>query len=235
MAIIVAPCVGATLVAVSRIMDARHHPFDVITGSLLGVVCAFLSYRQYFPPLSEPWKKGRAYPIRSWGSEPVAPYAPSESTANLRNPDDERLDVPGLAVTSGPTTTGPSAPTYTTGSNPYAGSNPYTASNPYADPHAANVYHHRSRGDDGNWSSSSEDDVADGYEMQHGYNRTQNPGLDGSLPRYAADTAYPGPQATTSGMGVGMGISHAVPRSMTTTPEHLHGGRTVTDVPARNM
>ena len=148
MAIIVTPCIGATLVAVSRIMDARHHPFDVITGSLLGVVCAFLSYRQYFPPLSEPWKKGRAYPIRSWGSEPVAPYAPSESTANLRNPDDERLDVPGLAVTSGPTTTGPSAPTYTTGSNPYAGSNPYTASNPYADPHAANVYHHRSRGDE---------------------------------------------------------------------------------------
>lgn len=219
MAIIVAPCVGATLVAVSRIMDARHHPFDVITGSLLGVVCAYLSYRQYFPPLSEPWKKGRAHPIRSWGAEPVAPYAPSESTAALRNPDDERIDAPGLAVTSGPAPIGPSAPTYASGSNPY------TTSNPYADPHAANMYH-RSRADDGNWSSSSEDDVADGYEMQHGYNRTQNPGLDGALPRYTTDTSYPGPQSA---------VSHGAPRSMTTTPEHLHGGRTMTDVPVRDV
>ena len=65
--IVTIPMIGAGLIAVSRIMDARHHPFDVISGSLLGILVAWVSYRQYFPPLSEWRAKGRAYPIRSWG------------------------------------------------------------------------------------------------------------------------------------------------------------------------
>lgn len=67
------PTLGAALIAISRIMDARHHPFDVISGSLLGMTMAYISYRQYFPPLSESWRKGRAYPIRSWASGPRKP------------------------------------------------------------------------------------------------------------------------------------------------------------------
>lgn len=71
--IVMVPSLGAALVAISRIEDARHHPFDVITGSLLGALCAYIAYRQYFPSLSESWKKGRAYPIRSWGTGPTGP------------------------------------------------------------------------------------------------------------------------------------------------------------------
>ncbi|KAF3483845.1 PAP2 domain-containing protein [Arthroderma uncinatum] len=71
--IVMVPTLSAGLVAVSRIMDARHHPFDVISGSLLGVGCGWVAYRQYFPSLAEPWKKGRAYPIRTWGSIPEPP------------------------------------------------------------------------------------------------------------------------------------------------------------------
>ena len=71
--VVLLPTLGAGLIAISRIMDARHHPFDVITGSLLGVLTAFCAYRQYFPPVSESWRKGRAYPIRSWATEPVGP------------------------------------------------------------------------------------------------------------------------------------------------------------------
>lgn len=67
------PTLGAALIAISRIMDARHHPFDVISGSSLGMTMAYISYRQYFPPLSESWRKGRAYPIRSWASSPRKP------------------------------------------------------------------------------------------------------------------------------------------------------------------
>ena len=52
-----------------------YFSFDVITGSLLGIVCAWLSYRQYFPPVSETWRKGRAYPIRTWGQETAPPPA----------------------------------------------------------------------------------------------------------------------------------------------------------------
>jgi diacylglycerol diphosphate phosphatase/phosphatidate phosphatase len=61
--IVLVPSLGAALIAGSRIMDARHHPFDVITGSLLGIFCAWTAYRQYFPTLSDYRAKGRAYPI----------------------------------------------------------------------------------------------------------------------------------------------------------------------------
>ena len=54
-------------------MDARHHPFDVISGSLLGMLVAWCAYRQYFPPVTESWHKGRAHPIRAWGTEPKVP------------------------------------------------------------------------------------------------------------------------------------------------------------------
>ncbi|KAL8857913.1 MAG: hypothetical protein Q9178_005532 [Gyalolechia marmorata] len=71
--IVMIPTLGAALIAISRIMDARHHPFDVISGSMLGMLVAWGAYRQYFPPVTETWRKGRAYPIRTWGTEPKRP------------------------------------------------------------------------------------------------------------------------------------------------------------------
>lgn len=71
--IVMIPTLGAALIAISRIMDARHHPFDVISGSLLGIVVAWGAYRQYFPPVTESWRKGRAYSIRTWATEPKRP------------------------------------------------------------------------------------------------------------------------------------------------------------------
>ncbi|KAI9841341.1 MAG: hypothetical protein M1837_000774 [Sclerophora amabilis] len=71
--IVLLPSLGASLIADSRIMDARHHPFDVITGGLIGIAVAWCAYRQYFPPLGETWRKGRAYPIRTWAREPKRP------------------------------------------------------------------------------------------------------------------------------------------------------------------
>ncbi|EXJ79188.1 hypothetical protein A1O3_08689 [Capronia epimyces CBS 606.96] len=66
--IVLIPTLAASCIAMSRIMDARHHPFDVLFGSALGILCAWGAYRQYFPPVSHVWEKGHAYPIRSWGS-----------------------------------------------------------------------------------------------------------------------------------------------------------------------
>lgn len=52
--IVITPLMAATLVAISRTMDYRHHATDVIAGSLLGLLIAYASYRLYYPPLSHP-------------------------------------------------------------------------------------------------------------------------------------------------------------------------------------
>lgn len=177
--VIMAPLLAATLVAVSRIMDARHHPFDVITGSMLGIVCGFVAYRQYFPPLTEPWRKGRAYPIRTWGTEPSGPetvrlkgFRQDSSTA-LRNPEEERMDPPDIPRSEHAR---PDTSTYIHASNPYP----------------SNVYNRRPHDldlDGGAWSSS-EDDLSSGYEMRHGHTMGQNPGPDHNAHQYDPSNAY---------------------------------------------
>jgi len=46
------PLAGASLVAISRTMDYRHHATDVIAGAFLGITVAYFSYRQYYPSLA---------------------------------------------------------------------------------------------------------------------------------------------------------------------------------------
>lgn len=194
--VVMVPLLAATLVAVSRIMDARHHPFDVITGSMLGTVCGFVAYRQYFPPLSEAWRKGRAYPIRTWGTDPAGPdvarlvSSKGESSTALRNPEEERMDIPDLPTSEH---TRPGASTYLNTSNPFA----------------SNMYNRRPHDHDtdgGAWSSS-EDDVTNGYEMRHGYAMGQNPGAGHHVPRYDPSSAY---VSQTQPLTAGMGIHPAV-------------------------
>lgn len=206
------PILAATLVAVSRIMDARHHPFDVITGSMLGVACALVAYRQYFPPLSEAWRKGRAYPIRTWGTEPAVPieakFAPLNDTEPLRNPEAERLSPTrtregSVSPAPFPVSSGYANPAYGTSS---------------VNPRRSHDHH-----PDGNWSSS-EDDVADGYEMQRGYTMAQNPMGNPYGNPFQANTAYP-PQ-THVGPGNDLESSGVV-------VSHAHDPR-MTDVPVRD-
>ncbi|GAA5883830.1 hypothetical protein JCM3774_002885 [Rhodotorula dairenensis] len=47
----IAPLIGATLIAVSRTMDYRHHATDVIAGSILGALIALVTYHLYYPSL----------------------------------------------------------------------------------------------------------------------------------------------------------------------------------------
>ncbi len=46
-----APLLGAALIAISRCEDYRHDVYDVTTGSILGMLMAFFSYRRYYPGL----------------------------------------------------------------------------------------------------------------------------------------------------------------------------------------
>lgn len=48
----IVPFVIASMVAVTRIMDYRHHWQDVLAGSLLGLIISYLCYRLYFPPIT---------------------------------------------------------------------------------------------------------------------------------------------------------------------------------------
>jgi len=68
----VVPLSAATLIAISRVMDYRHHATDVIAGGLLGLIVAYTSYRRYFPALSSPrahqcWLPGELDPTESSG------------------------------------------------------------------------------------------------------------------------------------------------------------------------
>jgi diacylglycerol diphosphate phosphatase/phosphatidate phosphatase len=94
--IVMVPTLGAALITGTRIMDARHHPFDVISGALLGILVSWASYRQYFPPVSETWRKGRAYPIRAWGRGPAPP--PSDNPAIMIDEDVQPLRPMGHPI-----------------------------------------------------------------------------------------------------------------------------------------
>ncbi|KIM62072.1 hypothetical protein SCLCIDRAFT_15917 [Scleroderma citrinum Foug A] len=76
----VAPLAGATLVAISRTMDSRHHWQDVVAGSLLGTVVAYFSYRQYYPSLTSPMSH-RPYSPRVPRDEQVLPTVASHGEA----------------------------------------------------------------------------------------------------------------------------------------------------------
>lgn len=51
MLLALAPLLGAALIAISRCEDYRHDVYDVTTGSLLGLLVAYYTYRRYYPPL----------------------------------------------------------------------------------------------------------------------------------------------------------------------------------------
>jgi len=65
---IILPVGTAAYIACSRYMDYAHHGFDIISGSVLGAVCAYVSFRWYHLPIGRgsgwswgPRSQSRAY------------------------------------------------------------------------------------------------------------------------------------------------------------------------------
>ena len=46
-----APLLAAALIAISRLEDYRHDVFDVVSGSILGLMLTYFNWRRYYPSL----------------------------------------------------------------------------------------------------------------------------------------------------------------------------------------
>lgn len=81
------PLYGAALVAISRTMDYRHHWHDVTAGSILGLVVAYFSYRQYYPPLSSNKSHHPNAPRIERREQPLLPVHVEEGSFHSEYPE----------------------------------------------------------------------------------------------------------------------------------------------------
>ncbi|KZV80136.1 PAP2-domain-containing protein [Exidia glandulosa HHB12029] len=92
----ITPLLGAALVAISRTMDYRHHATDVLSGSILGLVVSYFSYRQYYPPLDSPVSHKCYSPKRHSmmleHNVPNGPAAPDPSNSGDSTPAQQYRD-----------------------------------------------------------------------------------------------------------------------------------------------
>lgn len=69
LALVLTPVCAAIYITSTRFTDYRHHGFDLIFGSLIGIVCSWFSFRWYHLPIRQGagWAWGPRSYQRSWG------------------------------------------------------------------------------------------------------------------------------------------------------------------------
>ncbi|KDR84355.1 hypothetical protein GALMADRAFT_133677 [Galerina marginata CBS 339.88] len=93
------PFMAASLVAISRTMDYRHHWQDVLVGSVVGTLFAFFTYHQYYPALSSEYAHRPYSPRIKRDEDETLPTHRHSHTASL----DENYELDGTV----PRPTGP--------------------------------------------------------------------------------------------------------------------------------
>ncbi|KAG0036131.1 hypothetical protein BGZ82_004648 [Podila clonocystis] len=84
--VVLAPIIGASLIATSRVSDYRHHWEDVTVGSFIGAVAAVFSYRQYYPSLAALKSDS---PFKPRVNDDMLPSLPTHIGERYRDDDDE--------------------------------------------------------------------------------------------------------------------------------------------------
>lgn len=84
--VVLAPIIGASLIAASRVSDYRHHWQDVTVGSFIGAVAAVFSYRQYYPSLAALKSDS---PFKPRVSDELFSSLPTHVGERYRDDDDE--------------------------------------------------------------------------------------------------------------------------------------------------
>ncbi|KAK9475688.1 phosphatidic acid phosphatase type 2/haloperoxidase [Lipomyces japonicus] len=174
MVLVLLPTLGASAIACSRILDKRHHGTDVLSGTILGIASAWISYRLYFPPLSATEREGRAWSIRHWADSKVSPQPNNNPSAyDDVDEEDEEHEI-GLAT---PTDNVPRRRPVGDGRNSspvietYGQSSFYPERYELADLHAFNVDIDR----DGFANLPNSSDVNNNHEPERGNNNLEQP------------------------------------------------------------
>lgn len=92
--LVLAPLVGALLIALSRVADYRHDVYDVTAGSILGWTITWFSYRRYFRRLRDR-KCDVPYPSRAEFARTVAANGATKQdieAQRLKDADEFELD-----------------------------------------------------------------------------------------------------------------------------------------------
>ncbi|KAF9392180.1 hypothetical protein CPB97_003505 [Podila verticillata] len=84
--VVLAPIIGASLIAASRVSDYRHHWQDVTVGSFIGAAAAVFSYRQYYPSLAALKSDS---PFKPRVSDELFPSLPTHVGERYRDDDEE--------------------------------------------------------------------------------------------------------------------------------------------------
>ncbi|GAA6024083.1 hypothetical protein JCM10207_009304 [Rhodosporidiobolus poonsookiae] len=89
-----APCALASWIQITRLEDHYHHVEDVLTGGLIGALCALAGYCTYYPV---PWARDRAEGERG---SPRRVYREQEGEGQVRllEEDEEVVDGAGAIV-----------------------------------------------------------------------------------------------------------------------------------------
>ncbi|ORY09058.1 PAP2 domain-containing protein [Clohesyomyces aquaticus] len=102
--LILVPIASAIYISSTRFTDYRHHGFDIIFGSLIGIVCSWFSFRWYHLPIrtGAGWAWGPRTYQRAWGiGVGVGAYVGTEGWSHRRESEQREHELTAMGNENG--------------------------------------------------------------------------------------------------------------------------------------